>query len=223
VRNIVRFVAVTAAMLTLAGFASTPQVSAQTPEPVDSVFDVFTTLSGFESGVARTFSTDSVDATPVASPDAEVIASPVVDGELTGVTTVILQFETDNNAISAMAKIQTEIQGENPAISFVVETLGDKTAAFSVEGESGVITGSSIVVQDGDQVIVVVTEGAETEDLATDLATSIVDTEAGVDEPQFSPDGTSTGGEWDRLPAADDPSLSDLPVVEDTDLQPTQA
>jgi hypothetical protein len=224
VKNISRFIAAVAALLTMAGFAAVPQISAQTPEPVDSIYAVFTELSGFESGVVRTFSTDSTDMSAVASPDATAMASPVAGGEVSRVTTAILQFDSEANAINALAKIQNEIQGENAAAAFVLADLGDKKAAFTLEDESGTTTGSTIVVQAGDQVVVVIAEGVDTdsEALMTDLARSIVETEAGTGEPQFAPDGTSTGGLWDRLPAADDASLADLTVVEDTDLQPAQ-
>jgi hypothetical protein len=225
VRSIFRLVALVAAFLALSGAAALPQASAQTPEPVDGAFfDVVTSLTGFETGAVRTFSSDEG---VTASPDATVLASPVTGSELSGlsrVTTAALQFETDANATTAMAKVQTEIQGENPVTALLVGELGDKNTGFTLEDEAGTPTASAIVVQTGDQVIVVLVEGvgADTETLAVALAQSIVESEAGSGEPQFAPDGTSTGGLWDRLPAADDPSLADLPVVEDVDLQPTE-
>jgi hypothetical protein len=221
VRKIIRFVAAILATLTLTGLVMAPQVSAQTPEPVDSAFDVFTSLAGFESGAVRVFSSEATASSVTASTDATAEASPV-SGGATEVITFVLQFDSDANAISAMAKAQTEIQGESAATSFVVGDLGDKKSAFTLEDETGTVTGSTIVVQVGDQVVVVLIQGAEAEDLAIELAQSIVGTEAGAGEPQFSADGTSTGGLWDRLPTADTASLSGLPVVEDMELQPTQ-
>ena len=224
-KSVIRFVAVISALLSFAAVTAMPQVSAQTPEPVDNPYDAFTVLSGFESGVARSFSTGAEQASPVASSESTPVADSATGGELTRLTTLVLQFDSDANAISGMSKIQTDIQGDSAAIAFVVGDLGDKKAAFTLEDESGVATNTAVVIQAADQVIVVLTEGtyAESDTLATDIATAIVETEAGTGEPQFSPDGTSTGGEWDRLPTADTASLSDLPVVEDSDLQPAQA
>jgi hypothetical protein len=228
VRSIFRLLALVAAFLAMSGAAALPQASAQTPEPVESAFfDVVTSLTGFETGAVRTFSSDSLDEGATASPDATVLASPVTGSEISGlsrVTTAALQFETDANATTAMAKLQTEIQGENPVTALLVGELGDKNTGFTLEDEAGTPTASAIVIQTGDQVIVVLVEGvgADTETLAVALAQQIVESEAGAGEPQFAPDGTSTGGLWDRLPAADDPSLADLPVVEDIDLRPTE-
>lgn len=223
-KSLVRTVAVLTALLTMAMVVSTSQVSAQTPEPLDDPYAVFTELSGFESGVARSFSTSADQATAIASPEATPTDDSAASGQVTRLTTIVLQFDTDANATAGMTKIQTEIQGDSAATALIVGDLGDKKAAFALEDETGTVTSSAIVVQAADQVIVVLTEGSDSNSatLATEIAKSIVETEAGTGEPQFSPDGTSTGGAWDRLPTADDSSLSDLPIVEDNDLQPIQ-
>ena len=229
-----RLAALTIAILMAMTLANFQQVAAQDTGDVSDTYDDLAELDGLVSGVIRTFNVDynaliEELASPASADDLATPASPdavELPGGLLLFTAGVLQFDSEESAAAALEQARSEVVADDEGTEIEVDGLEGPTAAFTFveENESGSAGGTTIVTQDGDQLVVVLSAGVEidTEELATGIAIDIVGAEAGDSEAEFHEDGTSSGGLWDKLPAADDEALESLPEVTDIELVPVQ-
>jgi len=141
----------------------------------------------------------------------------------------ILQFDTEAHAKESFA-IAVEGIGQTPAdeatpdVPFFVAgdfgaDLGDERAAFQPEDDAWIPL-RSLVVRDGDLIYLVVgtgNEGGDPSEAMVAITRAMLAREAGPGAGTLVADGTSSGGLWDKLPAADDPALAGLTSISDSD------
>lgn len=226
-----RLAALTVAILMALILANLQQAAAQDGDGMSETYSDLAELDGLESGVIRTYNVDYSAliaglASPESSDDLATPASPdaiALPGGLLLFTVGVLQFDSEDSAAAALEQARTEIVSDEGS-EFEVDGLDGPTAAFTFveEDEAGSAGGTTIVTQDGDQLVVVLSAGIDidTEELATNVIIDIVEADAGDSEAEFHEDGTSSGGLWDKLAAADDEALDSLPEITDFELVP---
>lgn len=200
-----------ALLLAMPAAAQTPAASpGATPE----------TLAGLEYVAARQYAPDP---------------SQPIDRESEGVfilTVRIFQFDSEEHADAGWEStvestaIETDVPMESDKVAYEeveIADLGDRAwattlAADTPEGDTGYFR--LVYVQDGDRLYTLnaIAGSAEATLVTDDLAAFMVDAEPGEGEVRFSEDGTSTGGAWDLLPAADDEVLGGLQAFADAEL-----
>jgi hypothetical protein len=193
--------------LTLPAVAQTP---AATPE----------TLPGLQYVAARQYAPD---------PSQPINAE---DEGLYLLSVRIYHFDSEAHADNGWESTveSTTIQDQLPEASDTVQfeevdidDLGDRAWATTLsaetpEGATGFFR--LVYVQDGEMLYTLnaIAGSDEATMKADELAAYLVDAEPGDAEPVYSPDGTSTGGTWDLLPASDDDVLGDLIAYSDAEL-----
>jgi hypothetical protein len=186
-------------------------------------------LEGLQHGASRYYSMDySAMMDDMSTPGAEM-------GVPTGVITLggmIFEFDSDENAQAALDTLNEQaaseaLLGEEETIEEVELGLGDNE--FSYTGVED-IDGQEIefvvaLVQKGNYAYFVIAGGSgeDMQQVASDFTSHLIDND-GSGAGEFNDDGTSTGGLWDKFPAADDDLVSGLiptdqvvfPVAEST-------
>jgi hypothetical protein len=220
------------AMVLALTLTSYPNVAAQDTGDLSDTYDDIAELDGLESGVVRSFNVDysslfAAEGSPPSLDNLATPASPSPLGLAPGLflfTAGVLQFDSEDSAAAAVEDARSDIVDEEEGSEIEVEGLDGATTAFTFEetDEFGTFGGTTIVTQDGDQVVLVLAAGLDfdTTELASEVAVDVVGAEAGSGEPAFSADGTSSGGLWDKLPASDDDAFEELPIVEDAEIVP---
>jgi hypothetical protein len=122
--------------------------------------------------------------------------------------------------------IESQVPAESDKVQYEeqdIEGLGDRAwattlAAETPEGDTGYFR--LIYVQEGAYLYTLnaIAGSADATTITDDIASVMVKGKPGEDAVQFNPDGTSTGGVWDLLPAADDEVLGQLIAFADAEL-----
>lgn len=183
----------------------------------DDIEDEFqpSDLEGIQYGVSRSWSMDYEAMFAMTTPGAEE------DFDMSGLLFMggmVIEFDNGDNAESAYDRIAEEFTAESLIDDDATYEewdidAGDKsTSYYSMQEEDGV--SSEIVlslVQDGDYVYIVSAAGSEVDlkGSTQDLMKTMIDND-GSGEGEFNEDGTSSGGLWDKFPAADDESVAGL-------------
>ncbi len=186
-------------------------------------------LDGIQYGVARTWSMDYeamfAMTTPGAEDDFAMPSGVLFMGGL------VLEFDNEDNAKSGYDRITEEFTaealfGDDGATyeEWDVESGNQSMSYFSIEETEGVE--SEIVlslVQDDNFVYIVSAAGSDIDmkDTTKGLMGTMIDND-GSGEGEFNEDGTSTGGLWDKFPAADDEAVAGL-IATDEILYPESA
>lgn len=172
-------------------------------------------LEGIQAGGNRIYTAD-FSAMTEGTPGADDMSLPAGVLALTG---GILQFDSDDNASKAYDQVAETFtdpatMGLNSEPEDVDLDLGDKSTSITFEEdiEGMKLSGAFTVVQAGEYVYFAGASGSEFDAGTTvkDFTTKLIDNDAGDDEPQFNADGTSTGGFWNKFPAADDELVAGL-------------
>lgn len=195
-------------MLLLIALLAASSVSSQTPQATPEGIP----LEGIEYIAVRQYEPDPFS--PARSEDT---------GPLT-VTIRIYAFDSQENADAGWESaiestaIESDVSVETHDIAFSedeVEGMGDRAwvttlSAEVSEGESGYFR--LLYVQDGTMLYTLSTiaDSGESTVITDDLARVMVEREPGDGEPEFSGDGTSTGGIWEILPPSDNEVLDGL-------------
>ena len=194
-------------------------VAAQTPAASPEASPAPVTLGGLMEGVSRQYTADP-ELVPAENPD-----------EFSVITANIFRFDTAERAEAAWQSLRDNAaqQMQLPAAGGIgeieikeeeLENLGDRAHVvwLSANPEENV-TGyfRAVYVQDGDLLYLITAIGGNEEATlrADDLAHAIAEREAGTGPATFNPDGTSTGGLWDKFPDADSEVLDNLVSFED--------
>jgi hypothetical protein len=196
-----------------------PGVGAQDSSP-EAPFDP-KELDGFQYGAMRYYTFDySAMMEQMGTPGAEM----EMPTGLMGIGSAILEFEEDGQAKDAFNQLKDdqELTGDEvlEGAEEVETDLGDEAVMFSgTEDIEGMAMDSTFaLVQDGNYVYFVFATGSEVdvEGTVTEFTNTLIDND-GSGEGEFNEDGTSTGGLWDKFPAADDDLVAGL-IASDEEL-----
>lgn len=173
-------------------------------------------LEGLQHAVVRAYSLDYsalfAEATPGADPE---VPTGVL---LLGAT--ILEFDSSENAETALAQLDEDSKAENEA-TFGGETevtsidlgLGDSSIAYSgledLDGQEAETVIALVQQENYVYFVVVAGSGEDIQALTTEFTTGLIERD-GSGAGEFNEDGTSTGGLWDKYPATDDALVSGL-------------
>ena len=198
-------------------------VAAQTPDASTPVMGADMDIEGLESAYDRTYMVDfeAMMASPSADLDEMDMSAMMRVVSVQGMT-----FDSDDNAKKYLDDMKSQIEeaqanGDEMADIEVseLESIDKDGLIITTYMEDLEMGTAAIIFVDGNQVFMIVAIDADLEAssaLATDLATYVADAESETDDVNFSEDGTSTGGVFDRMPVAGDDLVSDLPTVTDT-------
>lgn len=199
-------------------------VAAQEQE--ESVLDDPSQLEGIEAGVSRSWYTTMDMSTPPAEGESVVFFAGVA----------VLEFDSEDNAEAAFGAIRDYFDS-SAAAELGIDDADLTLEAFDDFGDNGYLIEAGladedetaffryIIIHDDEYVYYggAVSTDAEAAGLANDLVAYVDgqdDDASGLGE--FNEDGTSTGGLWDLLPAADDEMIGDLVIEDDKVLYPEQ-
>lgn len=174
-------------------------------------FDL-SSFEGIQHGVSRTYTVDyEAMMASMSTPGAEM----EMPSGLLSVSALVLEFDDDGNAESAFDTVKEEAgsQLSSEDGEEIDLDLGDNSVSFKTTEESdGMAMDVVVTVAQQDNYIYLVYAGGsevDVEQTVKDLTQSMIDAD-GSGEGEFSEDGTSTGGLWDKFPAADDELVSGL-------------
>lgn len=220
------------AMLAFGGPAAALAQGASTPEASPEASPAFSPadLPGFQQGYARAYSSDlsALSATPVA---AEATPDYASFGVVT-LSVVILAFDSEDNAAGSFEPVVQQVT--SPASTggielkeLTVEGLAGPTVAYSAAIDQGPgLTLHEVVLltQDGpyiyQTIAIALSSPEDAQAFAVNVTQAIVAAPAGEGTGTLAPDGTSTGGPWDKLPKAGDPVLEGMTPVSDDVFDP---
>jgi len=173
-------------------------------------------LEGLRHAVVRAWSFDYSALFANATPGAE----PAVPTGVFLVGATILEFDSSDNAQAALTRLDEETDAANQStmggeseVTEIDPGLGDSSIAYSgvedLEGQEAE-TVIALVQQDTYLYFVVVAgSGEDIQALTVEFTTGLLERD-GSGAGEFNEDGTSTGGLWDKYPAADDAVVSGL-------------
>lgn len=172
-------------------------------------------IEGLQHGVVRAYSDYSAlfaSATPGTEPE---VPSGVF---LLGAT--ILEFDSSDNAETALTQIAEDADaggeaglGGETEVSSIDLNLGENSIGYSgvedLEGEQ--VETVIALVQEETYVYFVVASGSgeNMQAITTEFANGLIEND-GSGEGEFNEDGTSSGGLWDKYPAADEELITGL-------------
>lgn len=172
-------------------------------------------LEGIQYGVSRSWTMDYEAMMADTTPSADM-ALP--EGVLF-IASMVLEFDDDGNAEAGFDAFMDDFEAEDIMSSddATVEEwdieLGNQSASYyTIEDVEGVESEVVVSVVQEDNYLYIVTGAGSGEDMkatGTSLIETMIDND-GSGEGEFSEDGTSTGGLWDKLPGADDDAVTDL-------------
>jgi hypothetical protein len=184
-------------------------------------------LDGIQAAVSRTYTVDvsgMLDSIGTPGPDGEMGEIPELSGVVTMIG-VIGQFDSSDNAAAAVERVDEEStaalaeEEDAPELTEAEVDLGDTSRAYSATQEiEGQALNLSVLIVQQDEYLYFVVAGvidADAQQLATDFTQALIEGEAGDGEPQVKEDGTSTGGLWDKFPAADDELVANLTAFDE--------
>ena len=179
-------------------------------------------LEGIQYGVARSWSMDYEAMFSMTTPGAEDdFAMPSGILFMAG---MVLEFDNEDNAKSGYDRLTEEfsaeaIMGDDGASyeEWDVETGNQSTSYHAIEDLEGVESEIVVsLVQDGDYIYIISAAGSDVDlkETTKGLMGTMIDND-GSGEGEFSEDGTSTGGLWDKFPSGDDEALAGLVATDE--------
>lgn len=227
------------ALLALVGsvIGSGPIAASAQGTPEESDFDV-KDLAGVQEGVSRTYSGDlsaffSSAAEAASTPGAELGTPDVSALGLFSLNGAILRFDNTDNAKDAFGTFSNKVvesastEGGFELKDEDTDGFSDNTKAYSAAvEEEGISSTVFVIITQEDEFIYLTTgisfspEAGEVKDSTVNFTKALVDGKAGDGEGELKEDGTSTGGLWDKFPAADDEVLQGLKPVADQQVYP---
>lgn len=140
---------------------------------------------------------------------------------LLGLNAVVIEFDDDGNAEKGFDTLVEQFESDESFTEGAEDEwdidLGNKSKSLTgTEETEGVETTIGLtVVQEDNYVYFVSAYGSDfdAQDTLKQYTEKMLDND-GSGEGEFSEDGTSTGGLWDKFPAADDELVSDLTVYD---------
>lgn len=167
-------------------------------------------LEGLQHAVVRAYSLDYSALFANATPGVE----PAVPSGVFLLGATILEFDTSDNAEAALTQLDEDTDAGGEAglggesdVSEIDLDLGDNTIAYLGVEDVDAEQAETVIalVQQGRYLYFVVAAGSEVDiqSLTVDFTNGLIDNE-GSGAGEVNEDGTSTGGLWDKYPAADD-------------------
>lgn len=211
--------------------ARVPGAMAQDEGTPERTFDDLTQLEGLESAVERDWIVDYEDFfSSMASPDANTDFEDIEYPEgIQYLTAIVMRFDGDDNSQAAFNTAQEEISAqpiEGAELEEIeVDGFGDNTLALGAtqEDEATGSTSTVVILTQEDEYLYMsigVSTNEDINDRVSDIVKHMIDADAGDGEGEFNADGTSEGGLWDKLPAADDELVGEDLVVSDIQIFP---
>lgn len=198
---------------------------------------------GLQQTVSRNYGTDAtapvvdqaLSGTPGATPDmttASPAASPVAGGGLQTASGFIFQYQTADQASAAFAssseQIITAFNDQFKALTGItvepttIDGVGNAANAWSGSGTLGgaTLTVFAIVAQQDTYLYftILVAKDSDAQDSTVAFMNALIANPAGEGQGDFKKDGTSSGGLWDKFPAAGDAVLPGLRPINDMQL-----
>ena len=220
------------AMLSMAGTRIHSAMAQDDGTDSGSTFEDLTQLEGLENGVSRAYTIDfetiMAEMTPEAADD---FAFP--EGILS-LSVIVLEFDDADNAEAAYDLALEEIPASSDEDVTLEETeidgLPDDAVAYTAvaEDESLGTTVTTAVVDQQDEYLLIsfaisIGEDDASNEQLVDISNYLADEDAGdADDAEFNADGTSEGGLWDKIPAADDELVEGL-IASDSVVFPVPA
>ena len=186
-------------------------------------------IEGAETAFSRSYSVDFMALMDDPDYDPEDTAAMMRSMSIQGI-----QFDSEDNA---NAYLQMNLDAMDEAAESDPEALEgvefSELEGFDADGiviamdmpDVGIAM-TMVLLVDGDQVFQISATDADLESTnatAESLVEFVLDNEVQDEEVTFNADGTSTGGVYDRMPAADHELVGDLTSVSDTELMPPSA
>lgn len=176
-------------------------------------------FDGIEFAVARGWGLESMTREPVA-------------GQLLSLTTLVLQFGSDDDASDAFQPlsdlisarygesgiplVESALDGDDQIGDETIRSVVDLNAPVTDQADMNLFRGLTVLsVRSNESIVVVIAlplEG-DAKAMALAIAQSVIDREVGDDSVSLDSGGASTGGLFDQLPDADDPILTEAGVV----------
>ena len=212
--------------LLLSMAASTVAVSAQV-DGVEAPDIPETDIEGAQIAYSRMYSVDFM----ALMDDPDVDLETDMAAMMRSMSIQGIQFDSEDNA---KAYVELSMDALDEAMESDPETMEGMEASelegFDVDGivvsmdmpDVGIAM-TLILFVDGDQVFQISATDADVETsraTAESLVEYVLDNEVQTEEVTFNEDGTSTGGVFDRMPAADHELVGDLTSVTDMELMP---
>jgi hypothetical protein len=197
------------------------------PEPQDDTSDGgvdFAQFEGARRAVARSYIGDT---SMLASPEAAPVSTYYL-------AALVAEFGTPEHAAAALDPLYAQASESFVADSGItlepveLDELGDLSrAATGTVEEDGVTLELSIILVQADAYLYLVValgvgSGAGTLDASAAVIEAMMAAEAGSGDGTFDGAGGSTGGLWDKLPAAGDPALQGLTPESDEQVYPVE-
>lgn len=185
-------------------------------------------IDGLQHAVVRAYSLDYSALFASATPGTE----PEVPTGVLLLGATILEFDSSENAEAALTQLdeETDAAGEaslggDTEVSSIDLDLGDNSIGYAgvEELEGDQVETVIALVQEESYVYFVVASGSgeDMQAVTTKFTNGLIDND-GSGEGEFNEDGTSSGGLWDKFPAADSDLVSGL-IPFDQVLYPTPA
>jgi hypothetical protein len=170
-------------------------------------------LEGIQYGVARTYTVDySALMEDMSTPGAEL----EMPSGLISMSAMVIEFDNSDNAEAAIDQVTEDIGSEEMGLEGVEEIdldLGDNSTSFAgVEEYDGIESDLVVTVVQKDNYAYLVYAASSEIDLqetVKEFTNTLIDND-GSGEGEFSEDGTSTGGLWDKFPGSDNEIISGL-------------
>ncbi len=218
-------------VLALAFALGRSDAGATAQDPAAAAPFEFGDLEGAQQAVSRSYTIDLsalLESIGTPGPGGEIGAAPEFSGVIS-LAGVVGQFDTSENAQAAVGRVDEETkaslegQPDAPDLQEVDVDLGETVKAYTatqeIEGQN--LSLAVLIVQQAEFLYFVVggVVDADALEVSTAFAQTLITNEAGGGEPQVNPNGTSTGGLWDKFPESDDALVANL-IAYDEQLYP---
>ncbi len=178
-------------------------------------------LEGIQYGVARSWSMDYEAMFAMSTPGSDDMSMPSGVLFMAG---MVLEFDNDGNAEAGFDRLQGEFKAEDLMMEdgaeveeWDIETGNKSVSYYSTEEVEGMESQIALsLVQEGNYIYIfsAAASGEDMKDAAKSVIGTMIDND-GSGEGEFNEDGTSTGGLWDKFPAADDEALAGLVATDE--------
>jgi hypothetical protein len=216
------------------GFVDFPEpvsVDEGTPEDSDTSEDDefdFSTLEGIQRGVGRFYTGD----------EAAMQTPETAPAGVYYLVVALIEFDSEDHAAAALDVVYGDwVDSFASDDTFTLQELepgelgdiGDQSlgARGAAEADGVQVDTVLLAVRDGAYVYLVATVGVGEDsgslDVATGIARTVIEADAGEGDGTFDEYGGSTGGLWDKMPGEDDPLLAGLTPTSDEMLYPVPA
>lgn len=166
-------------------------------------------LPGLQHAVVRGYTLDYSAMYNAASPE----AAPALPAGVFLVGATVLEFDSNENAESALTQLDEDTNAEEEAtfggesdVTSIDLDLGDNSVSYSgveeIEGESAETVIALVQQETYVYFVVAAGTGENIQALTSEFTNGLIDND-GSGAGEFNEDGTSSGGLWDKFPAAD--------------------